>query len=172
VHGEFKHLAKNREIAVEMGMPADNVFVGENGWVIEVDENGLRSNTNVPSGAILVDGSGVGDVGSIVLRDRRMLADEGLVIAVAALDQKTGEICAGPDIISRGFVYVRESEELIAEASDICRNAIERAAEQGNIREWQGIKQAVKDQLSAFIFQRTKRRPMILPIIQEIQRDL
>ncbi|MBR6735414.1 MAG: ribonuclease J [Oscillospiraceae bacterium] len=172
VHGEFKHLAKNREIAVEMGMPADNVFVGENGWVIEVDENGLRSNTNVPSGAILVDGSGVGDVGSIVLRDRRMLADEGLVIAVAALDQKTGEICAGPDIISRGFVYVRESEELIAEASAICRNAIERAAEQGNIREWQGIKQAVKDQLSAFIFQRTKRRPMILPIIQEIQRDL
>lgn len=171
VHGEYKHLAKNREIAEEMGVARENIMVGENGWVIEVDENGLRSNTNVTSGAILVDGSGVGDVGSIVLRDRRILADEGLVIAVASIDRKTGEICAGPDIISRGFVYVRGSEELISEATEICRSVLVKSAENGNIRDWQNVKQAIKDQLGAYISQKTKRRPMILPIIQEIKRD-
>lgn len=169
VHGEYKHLAKNRELGVDMGIPYENIFVGEIGNVIELTKNSLRCTTAVPSGSVMVDGSGVGDVGSIVLRDRRMLADEGLVVAVAAIDSKTGELCAGPDIISRGFVYVRESEQLIAEATEVCRNALT-AASQSRQRDWASLKQAVKDQLGTYIFQKTKRRPVILPIIQEVKR--
>lgn len=170
VHGEYKHLAKNRELGIDMGIPRENILVGETGGVIEVTPDSLRCVTAVPSGAIMVDGSGVGDVGSIVLRDRRMLADEGLVVAVAAIDAKTGEICAGPDIISRGFVYVRESEQLIAEATEICRAALHNASVQNKQRDWASLKQAVKDQLGSYIFRETKRRPVILPIIQEIRR--
>jgi ribonuclease J len=169
VHGEYKHLAKNRELGVEMGISRDNIFVGENGNVIEITPDTLRSVTTVPSGAILVDGSGVGDVGSIVLRDRRMLADEGLVVAVASIDAKTGAILAGPDIISRGFVYVRESEKLIAGATDVCRSALQNATSNNGQRDWASLKQAIKDQLGSYIFQKTKRRPVILPIIQEIK---
>ena len=170
VHGEYKHLYKNRELAREMGIPEENIFVGENGMVIEITPDGIASNTSVTAGAVLVDGSGVGDVGSIVLRDRRMLADEGLVIAVAALDAKTGEILSGPDLISRGFVYVRESEALMSQAQEVCRTAIEKAPSYNGMRDWASIKSSVKDQLSSFIFQKTKRRPIILPIIQEIKR--
>jgi len=170
VHGEYKHLVKNSELAVEMGIPRENIYVGENGDVIELTPKGMRSVTSVPVGAVMVDGSGVGDVGSIVLRDRRMLADEGLVVAVAAIDGKTGALLAGPDLISRGFVYVRESEELIGEAQQLCRAALERAA-QGGQCDWSNLKQIIRDQLGSFIFQRTRRRPVILPVIQEIKSD-
>ncbi len=170
VHGEHKHLVKNSELAVEMGIPRENVYVGENGDVIELTPQSLRSVTGVPVGAVLVDGSGVGDVGSIVLRDRRMLADEGLVVAVASLDARTGAVLAGPDIISRGFVYVRESEELITEAQNLCRAALENAVK-GSQRDWTNLKQVIRDQLGSYIFQKTKRRPVILPVIQEIRID-
>ena len=170
VHGEYKHLVKNRELAIEMGIPKENILVGENGYVIEIlPQGGMRCNTTVPAGAVLVDGSGVGDVGSIVLRDRRMLADEGLVVAVASIDEKTGELLAGPDLITRGFVYVRESEELLSEAQQQCRAALEHALAGTGRRDWGNLKQMVKDQLGAFIFQKTRRRPMILPVIQEIK---
>ena len=118
----------------------------------------------------MVDGSGIGDVGSIVLRDRKLLAEEGLIIAVAVIDSKTGALISGPDIVSRGFVYVRESEELLTSARQICKQALSTtvANGQGN-REWSNLKQAVRDQLGGFLYTKTKRRPMILPIIQEIQ---
>ncbi len=170
VHGEYKHLVKNSELAVEMGIPRENIYVGENGDVIELTPQSMRCVTSVPTGAVMVDGSGVGDVGSIVLRDRRMLADEGLVVAVAAIDGKTGALLAGPDLISRGFVYVRESEELIAEAQKLCRAALENAAKGGQ-RDWSNLKQVVRDQLGSFIFQKTRRRPVILPVIQEIRTE-
>ncbi len=112
VHGEYKHLMKNRSLAVEMGIEPENILVGENGRVIEVFPDQIRAVTTVPSGAVMVDGIGIGDVGSVVLRDRKLLAEDGLFIAVAVINGKTGEILTGPDVVSRGFVYVRESEEL------------------------------------------------------------
>ena len=167
VHGEYKHLMKNREIGISMGIPADNIVVSEIGRVIEVSPDGIKAVSTVPSGYVMVDGSGVGDVGSIVLRDRRLLAEDGLIIAVATIDSKTGQVLAGPDVVSRGFVYVRESEELLAGAKAVCRQALSGAADSGN-REWANLKQAMKDQLGGYLFQKTKRRPMILPIIQEV----
>ena len=168
VHGEYKHLIKSRELAIEMGINENNVIVGEIGKVIEIDSENAKAVTTVPSGAIMVDGSGIGDVGSIVLRDRKMLAEEGLIVVVAAIDSKTGATVAGPDIVSRGFVYVRESEELMSKAKDICKQALTVAEGADGTREWANLKQAVKDQLSSYLFSQTKRRPVILPIIQEI----
>lgn len=168
VHGEYKHLVKNRDLAVEMGVAPDNIIVGENGRVIELTADSAKAVAVVPSGAVMVDGIGIGDVGSIVLRDRKLLSEEGLIIAVAAIDSKTGAVIAGPDIVSRGFVYVRESEELLTEAKEVCRKALASAEGVGGNREWSNLKQAVKDQLGAYLFNKTKRRPMILPIIQEI----
>lgn len=168
VHGEYKHLVKNRDLAVEMGVAPENIIVGENGRVIELTADSAKAVTTVPSGAVMVDGIGIGDVGSIVLRDRKLLSEEGLIIAVAAIDSKTGAVMAGPDIVSRGFVYVRESEELLAEAKEVCRRALSAAEGADGNCEWANLKQAVKDQLGAYLFNKTKRRPMILPIIQEI----
>jgi len=168
VHGEVKHLFKSRELAMEMGIDESNIIVGETGRVIELSRGNAKCVTTVPSGAVMVDGSGIGDVGSIVLRDRKLLAEEGLIIVVAAIDSKTGALLAGPDIVSRGFVYVRESEELMAEAKQICQQALSAAEGANGMREWANLKQAVKDQLSSFLFSKTKRRPMILPIIQDI----
>lgn len=170
VHGEYKHLVKNRELAIEMGVEPSHIVVGETGRVIELTEDSVKAVTTVQSGAVMVDGSGIGDVGSIVLRDRKLLAEEGLIIAVAAIDAKTGAIISGPDIVSRGFVYVRESEELLTGAKQVCKQALSSTAAnaQGG-REWSNLKQAVRDQLGGFLYTKTKRRPMILPIIQEIQ---
>ncbi|MBP1557446.1 MAG: ribonuclease J, partial [Oscillospiraceae bacterium] len=168
VHGEYKHLAKNRDLAVEMGVPFENIIVGENGHVIELTEDSVKSVTTVPCDAVMVDGIGIGDVGSIVLRDRKLLSEEGLMVVVATIDSKTGAIVAGPDVVSRGFVYVRESEELLAEAREVCRKALSAAEGANGNREWANLKQAVKDQLGSYLFSKTKRRPMILPIIQEI----
>lgn len=170
VHGEYKHLVKNRELAIEMGVKPDHIVVSETGRVIELTEHSVKAVATVPSGAVMVDGIGIGDVGSIVLRDRRLLAEEGLIIAVAAIDSKTGAVISGPDIVSRGFVYVRESEELLNSAKQVCRQALSATAAnaQGG-REWTNLKQAVRDQLGGFLYSKTKRRPLILPIIQEIQ---
>ncbi|PWM21448.1 MAG: RNase J family beta-CASP ribonuclease [Oscillospiraceae bacterium] len=168
VHGEYKHLAKNRDLAREMGIQDDRIMVAENGQVIELTAESMKSVTSVVSGAVMVDGSGIGDVGSIVLRDRRMLSEEGLIIAVATIDSKTGAILAGPDVVSRGFVYVRESEELLVGARQVCRQALAAAGNGQGGREWSNLKQAVRDQLGSYLFNKTKRRPIILPIIQEV----
>lgn len=169
VHGEYKHLVKNRELAIEMGVEPDHIVVSETGRVIELTADSAKAVTTVQSGAVMVDGIGIGDVGSIVLRDRKLLAEEGLIIAVAAIDAKTGAVISGPDIVSRGFVYVRESEELLTSAKQVCKQALSSTANAQGGREWSNLKQAVRDQLGGFLYTKTKRRPMILPIIQEIQ---
>ncbi len=168
VHGEYKHLMKNRSLAVEMGIEPENILVGENGRVIEVFPDQIRAVTTVPSGAVMVDGIGIGDVGSVVLRDRKLLAEDGLFIAVAVINGRTGEILTGPDVVSRGFVYVRESEELMQGARTVCRQALESAGAETTGREWANLKQAVREQLGSYLYNKTKRKPMILPIIQEI----
>ena len=148
-------------------MPENHIFVSEIGKVLEIDKDGARFNGMVPSGKILVDGYGVGDVGNIVLRDRRHLAQDGLIVVVATVDIDERTIISGPDIVSRGFVYVRDSEELIREAHDRVAAVLERC-EAGNIREWAVIKSQVRDTLSRYLYEKTRRRPMILPIIMEV----
>ena len=165
VHGEYKHLFKAADLAVDMGIPEANTIVGEIGRVIELTQKEIKMVSSVPSGSIMVDGSGVGDVGSVVLRDRKLLSEEGLIIVVAAIDKKTGKILSGPEIISRGFVYVRESEVLMEQIRGVCVKAITGGT---GVREWANVKQQVRDQLGQFLFSKTKRRPLVLPIIQEI----
>jgi len=167
IHGEYKHLKKHAQLALEMGIPEKNIIIGEIGNVIETDGVDMRVVSKVPSGRILVDGLGVGDVGSIVLRDRKHLAQDGLIIVVIAIDKVSNIIASGPDIISRGFVYVRESEELIDEAKQIL-NATLQSCTIHELREWNSLKTKLKDALSEYIYSKTKRSPMILPIIMEI----
>lgn len=166
VHGEYKHLKKHADLAVEMGIPRENVIIAEIGNVIETDGNKMSIVSQVPSGRVLVDGLGVGDVGSIVLRDRKHLAQDGLIIIVIGIERATNEIVAGPDIISRGFVYVRESEELMVEAKLLLSNTLN-ACSAAELREWNALKGKMRDALSDYIYQKTKRSPMILPIIME-----
>ncbi len=167
VHGEQKHLQKHAGLAMAMGMPRENIFIGEIGSVVELREDSMKRLADVPAGSVMVDGLGVGDVGSIVLRDRKHLAEDGLIIAVCSIDSGTGEIISGPDIVSRGFVYVRESEALMDEARKLVYNTLEECAKH-RIRDWGGMKQSIKEELSRFLYQRTKRNPMILPIIMEV----
>lgn len=167
IHGECRHLANNREIALEMGIPADHIFISEIGKVLELTRDSAKWGGSVPSGKILVDGLGVGDVGNIVLRDRRHLSQDGIIVVVATVDVEAGEIISGPDIISRGFVYVREAEELMDKLREVSRTAIESCIDEG-YADWTEIKNNVKDDLSKFIFGKTKRRPMILPIIMNV----
>ncbi len=167
VHGEYKHLKKHAQLAVDMGIPEDNIIIGEIGNVIETDGVDMRITSRVPAGRILVDGLGVGDVVSIVLRDRKHLALDGLIIVVIAIDKASNIIASGPDIISRGFVYVRESEELIDEAKQVLNNTLEQCSIH-DLREWNSLKTKLKDALSDYIYSKTKRSPMILPIIMEI----
>lgn len=167
VHGEYKHLKKHAQLALEMGIPQNNIIIGEIGSVIETDGVDMRIVSKVPSGRILVDGLGVGDVGSIVLRDRKHLAQDGLIIVVIAIDKTSNIIASGPDIISRGFVYVRESEELIDEAKQILNTTLQHCSIH-ELREWNSLKTKLKDALSEYIYSKTKRSPMILPIIMEI----
>ena len=149
-----------------MGIPKENVIIGEIGNVIETDGNSIKVVSQVPSGRVLVDGLGVGDVGSIVLRDRKHLAQDGLIIIVIGIEKATNEIVAGPDIISRGFVYVRESEELMDEAKTILNGTLA-GCSYAEMREWNTLKGKLRDALSDYIYQKTKRSPMILPIIME-----
>lgn len=167
VHGEYKHLVKARGIALEMGIPKDNVIIGSIGNVIETDGTFMRIVNQVPAGRVLVDGLGVGDVGSIVLRDRKHLAEDGLIIVVVGIDKATNTIVAGPDIISRGFVYVREAEELMVQARQIMCHTLDECSIY-ELKEWTSLKAKMRDALSDFIYSKTKRSPMILPIIMEV----
>lgn len=166
-HGEFKHLKKHAETAMSMGMDPKRVLIGDLGKVIELSADQVGIVDTVISGKVLVDGIGVGDVGSVVLRDRKHLAQDGLIVVVATVDGKTGKLLSGPDIVSRGFVYVRESEEMMSRARVIARESIAKCM-QKNSREWGVLKQRVRDDLSDYFWQMTKRSPMILPVIQEI----
>ncbi len=167
VHGEYKHLKKHCDLAVQMGMPRENVIIAEIGNVIESDGVTMKVVSQVPSGRVLVDGLGVGDVGSIVLRDRKHLAQDGLIIIVIGIEKAENEVVAGPDIISRGFVYVRESEELFDEARNLLKNTLANCSYH-EMREWNTLKGKLRDALSDYIYQKTKRSPMILPIIMEL----
>lgn len=167
VHGEFKHLKAQARVATGLGIPKDNVFILSSGDVLELDDESAKVTGKVPVGAILVDGLGVGDVGNIVLRDRQHLAEDGILIVVLALDGASGELVSGPDIVSRGFVYVRESDELMDEARALLQDTMERLQDKGTT-DWGKIKSGIKDNLSDFVWKKTKRRPMILPIIMEV----
>ena len=167
VHGEYKHLKKNASLAMAMGIPSDRILIGDIGKVMETDGVDMKFVGSVPAGQVFVDGLGVGDVGSIVLRDRKHLAEDGLIIAVVAIDSVSGQIAAGPDIISRGFVYVREAEHMMAEAREIVRRCVEDCASNG-LNDWGHMKTVIKDKLSSYLYNQTKRSPMILPVIQEI----
>ena len=167
VHGEFKHLKAQAKLAMDLGMEKDKVFILSSGDILELDEHEAKVTGKVPTGAIFVDGIGVGDVGNIVLRDRQQLSEEGMMTVVLALDQATGELMAGPDIVSRGFVYVRESEELITEATELMHEVVEDLLNRG-ITDWGKIKSSIKESLSDYVWKKTKRRPMIIPIIQEV----
>ena len=167
VHGEYKHLRAHAQIAKDMGMAPDHILITDIGQVIELDAENMRQAGTVEAGRVFVDGYGVGDVGSIVLRDRQHLAEDGLIIVVVTIESESGAVVAGPDIVSRGFVYVRESEALMEEARQIVKRALDDCQDR-NIREWSALKINIKDQLSSFIYKKTKRGPMILPIIMEI----
>ena len=166
VHGEYRQLMAHRDTAIEMGIPKDNIFITGNGRVLELNENEAKFNGTVPSGRVMVDGLGVGDVGNIVLRDRQHLSQDGLIVIVMTMDNQTGEIVAGPDVISRGFVYVRESENLMEDVKSFIREEIHEL-ENNHIRDWSTIKSTLKDDVRDFVFDRTKRNPMILPILME-----
>lgn len=167
MHGEYKHLKKHAALAMKMGIPEENIFIADLGNVIETDGVDMKIAGQVTAGKVLVDGLGVGDVGSVVLRDRKHLAQDGLLIVVSTIDRETGAILAGPDIVSRGFVYVRESEELLDEAKKLMQRVMQSCRDK-NIREWGVIKTTMKDTLNDFMYVKTKRNPMILPIIMEI----
>lgn len=166
VHGEYKHLKKHADLALQLGMPRENVIIAEIGNVIETDGSTMKVVSQVPAGRVLVDGLGVGDVGSIVLRDRKHLAQDGLIIIVIGIEKRSNEIVAGPDIISRGFVYVRESEELMVEARTLLADTLNNCSA-SELREWNSLKGKLRDSLSDYIYEKTKRSPMILPIIME-----
>jgi ribonuclease J len=167
VHGEYRHLKQHAELAVKLGLPANNVVIADNGEVIELTRDSIRKNGTVMSGQVFVDGLGVGDVGNIVLRDRKHLSQDGILTVVVTIEKESGSVIAGPDIISRGFVYVRESENLMGEAREIVKDAL-RKCEEKHITEWASIKSNIKEVLRLFLYERTKRKPMILPIIMEI----
>lgn len=168
VHGEYRMLIKHGQLAEQLGILKENIFVAENGSIIEFSRNGACIAGKVSSGRILVDGLGVGDVGNIVLRDRKQLSQDGILIVVIAISRANAEIVAGPDIVTRGFVYVRESESMLDEAKQKIRQTAERCLENGNI-EWATLKNQIKDALGKHLYEKTKRRPMILPIIQEVK---
>jgi len=167
IHGEFKHMTKHKELAKLMGVSPENIFISDIGKVLEVDEEEARFIGSVPSGRVLVDGYGVGDVGNIVLRDRQHLSQDGLIVVVAAVDINECQIVSGPDIVSRGFVYMRESEELMDDVRLIAYEALEDCLE-NNMTDWTQLKTRVKDDLSKFLYAKTKRKPMILPVIMNV----
>ncbi|MCQ2449143.1 MAG: ribonuclease J [Clostridia bacterium] len=167
VHGEQKHLFKNTQVAQSMGIDPKNMVIAENGNVIELSKNGIRITETVPAGRVLVDGLGVGDVGSIVLRDRKHLAEDGIIVVTVTMDGQTREIVSGPDVVSRGFVYVKESEELMNELNRVVEDILDRCM-WSNVRDYSTIKTKVKDGVAKFLFQKTHRSPMVLPIIMEI----
>ncbi|MDD7770151.1 ribonuclease J [Suipraeoptans intestinalis] len=168
VHGEYRHMRANAEIAQSLGIPKENIFLIKSGDVLELSEKEAKVVDKVPTGTILVDGLGVGDVGNIVLRDRQHLAEDGIVIVVLTLEKRSNRLLAGPDIVSRGFVYVREAESLMDEARHVMSEAVEKCLKNKNNADWSKIKLVLRDSMNEFIWKRTKRRPMILPIIMDV----
>ena len=167
VHGEQRHLKTHAKLAREMGMDPRNIVISDVGKVIELTPKTIKLNGTVPAGKVFVDGYGVGDVGSVVLRDRKHLAEDGMIVVVASMSSETGDLVSGPDIITRGFVYVKESEGLMEELRQVAVTALERCHDRG-IRDWSSIKGEIKNDLSGFLYKKTKRNPMILPVIMEI----
>ena len=167
VHGEYRQLIAHSETAQNMGYDKEHIIMMQNGRILEINEDGAELTGTVPSGRVLVDGLGVGDVGNIVLRDRQHLSQDGLIVIVLTMDSNTGEVIAGPDVISRGFVYVRESENLMDDVKSVVRHEIAKCEEKG-IRDWSTIKSTVRENLRDYVFSKTKRNPMIIPIIMEV----
>lgn len=167
IHGEYYHLMQHKELAEYMGMPSKNIFICDIGQVLELDRNSCKKNGTVSSGRMLVDGYGVGDVGNIVLRDRRHLAQDGIIVVVATVDVDEATIISGPDLISRGFVYVRESEELMENVRELVRDVLCNTLDSG-VTEWTQMKSNVKDALSKYLYNKTKKKPMILPVIMNV----
>jgi ribonuclease J len=167
IHGEDRHLYANKEIAEFMGIPKTNIFISEIGKVLEVDRKSCKFAGSVPAGNTLVDGSGVGDIGSVVLRDRKHLSDDGLVVVVASINVSEGLVFSGPDIVSRGFVYVKESTDLVESTRRVANAALEKTLYRG-VKDINQIKNSIRDDVSKFIYKETKRRPMILPILMEV----
>ncbi len=168
IHGESRHLAAHRELALEMGIPDQNIFVSEIGKVLEIDSKGARFAGVVPAGQVLIDGYGIGDVGNIVLRDRRLLSQDGLIVVVATVDEESKMLLSGPDVVSRGFVYVRDNEPLLEDAKKMVQRCILQMLSSGEGRDRMRLKLRVRDELSKFLFQKTGRKPMVLPIIMSI----
>lgn len=167
VHGEYRHLKQHANLAHKLGMPMENIFMMETGKVLELTSDSAKISGSVTSGRVLVDGLGIGDVGSIVLRDRKLLSQDGLIVVVITTEKESGQVIAGPDIISRGFVYVRDNEDLIENAREIIKKTIAKC-EGKNKNDWSAKKGPIKDDLREYLFEKTKRKPMILPIIMEI----
>ncbi|MBO7682444.1 MAG: ribonuclease J [Clostridia bacterium] len=167
VHGEQKHLQRHKELAERMGIPSENIIITDIGRTVEISDDGMRVAGTVPAGRVFVDGIGVGDVGNVVMRDRKRLAEDGIITIVVAMDNVSGEVVSGPDIITRGFVYVRESEDLIQTSQETAMWAIENCLN-NDIRDWSTIKQRIRDEVSHVVYEETKRSPMILPIIMEV----
>ena len=167
VHGEYHHLVQHARLARELGMPKENIFISENGQILEFTRDKGQVAGKVTAGMVMVDGLGVGDVGNIVLRDRRQLSQDGILIVVVTMNKQTHRVVAGPDIVSRGFVYVRESEALLDEATARVQQALDRCEDE-KVKEWAAIKSNVRDALGRYLFEKTRRRPMILPIIMEV----
>lgn len=167
VHGEYRHLKQHALLAESLGMPSENILIPEIGQVIEFTKNSCKPTGTVTAGRVLVDGLGIGDVGNIVLRDRKHLAQDGLIVVVITMSKDNGGMLSGPDFISRGFVYVRESEQLIEDAKEVVKKILN-GCEEKKITDWGTIKIKVKDGLRSYLYERTKRKPMILPVIVEI----
>ena len=167
VHGEQRHLQLHAKLAQSMGMNPRNIHIGEIGTVFEFTGKTCKVNGTVPAGRVFVDGSGVGDVGSVVLRDRKHLAEDGMIVVCVNLSSEDGSIITGPDIITRGFIYVKESEDLMDELKEVAMEAIDRC-QRKRVRDWSAIKSAIKNDLSGYLYKTTKRNPMILPVIMEI----
>lgn len=167
VHGEYKHLLRHNQLAQELGMSEDNIFLLKNGSVLELDKKTAKLGNNVVAGKVLVDGLGIGDVGNIVLRDRKHLSEDGLIVIVVTISKETRKVVAGPDIVSRGFVYVRESEDLMEESKELIKNVLFEC-EQNNITDWATLKSKIRESLRNHLYNKMKRNPMILPIIMEV----
>ena len=167
VHGEFRHRKAQAQLALELGMPKENILMISSGDVLEICEDSAEVVGKVPAGSVFVDGLGIGDVGNIVMRDRQHLAEDGIIIVVLTLESGSGQLLAGPDIVSRGFVYVRGSESLMDEAQHVLNDAVHQLTDRG-VTDWGRIKTQIKDALSEYVWKRTKRRPMIIPIIMEV----
>ena len=167
VHGEYRHLLAHKKLAVETGIAPENVFINQIGGVLELTKTTAKINSSVQSGQILVDGESIGDVGNIVMRDRHLLAEDGMIVVVAAVSVKQRKVLSGPDIISRGFIYMRDSEELINGAKAAVSTALKRSMER-DIFDWSTLKTDVRDSITKYITSKTKRSPVIIPIIMEV----